>query len=253
VLDPTGKQRGYYVYAWAAIAPYIDRLRIMTYDYSVSKVGPIGPISWAERTVQYAIKVMAPSKVFVGIAGYGRDWVTSVAGVCPANVASVIKPGAKAATFLMRNAQDLAATYGVTPTYDAKFGESTFTYQKVYNGNTSGGLATSCTATRTVWYQDAQSYALRAALVDKYRLGGLAAWTIGMEEPLAVEGIRNVATKLQLNTEIQLQFLELLQRKIIRQLQTFQFALKVNHLGIAIGEFSHKQLPTPQVSLPSRF
>jgi spore germination protein YaaH len=196
VLDPTGKQRGYYVYAWAAIAPYIDRLRIMTYDYSVSKVGPIGPISWAERTVQYAIKVMAPSKVFVGIAGYGRDWVTSVAGVCPANVASVIKPGAKAATFLMRNAQDLAATYGVTPTYDAKFGESTFTYQKVYNGNTSGGLATSCTATRTVWYQDAQSYALRAALVDKYRLGGLAAWTIGMEEPLAVEGIRNVARSI---------------------------------------------------------
>ncbi len=196
VLDPAGKQRGYYVYAWAAIAPYIDRLRIMTYDYSVSKVGPIGPISWAERTVQYAVKVMAPSKVFVGIAGYGRDWVTSVTGVCPANVASVIKPGAKAATFLMRNAQDLAATYGVTPTYDAKFGESTFTYQKVYNGNTSGGLATSCTATRTAWYQDAQSYALRAALVDKYRLGGLAAWTIGMEEPLAIEGIRNVARSI---------------------------------------------------------
>lgn len=196
VLDPAGKQRGYYVYAWAAIAPYIDRLRIMTYDYSVSKVGPIGPISWAERTVQYAVKVMPPSKVFVGIAGYGRDWVTSVTGVCPANVASVIKPGAKAATFLMRNAQDLAATYGVTPTYDAKFGESTFTYQKVYNGNTAGGLATSCTATRTAWYQDAQSYALRAALVDKYRLGGLAAWTIGMEEPLAIEGIRNVAKSI---------------------------------------------------------
>lgn len=196
VLDPAGKQRGYYVYAWAAIAPYIDRLRIMTYDYSVSKVGPIGPISWAERTVQYAVKVMAPSKVHLGIAGYGRDWVTAVTGVCPANVASVIKPGAKAATFLMRNAQDLAATYGVTPLYDAKHGESTFTYQKVYNGNTAGGLATSCTATRTAWYQDAQSYALRAALVDKYRLGGLAAWTIGMEEPLALEGIRNVARSI---------------------------------------------------------
>ena len=196
VLDPAGKQKGYYVYAWAAIAPYIDRLRIMTYDYSVSKVGPIGPISWAERTVQYAVTVMAPSKVYVGIAGYGRDWVTAVSGVCPANVASVIKPGAKAATFLMRNAQDLAATYGVTPIYDAKSGESTFTYQKVYNGNTAGRLSTTCTATRTAWYQDAQSYALRAALVDKYRLGGLAAWTIGMEEPLAIEGIRNVARSI---------------------------------------------------------
>ena len=193
VLDPKGKQRGYYVYAWADIAPYIDRLRIMTYDYSVAKVGPIGPISWAERTVQYAVSVMPASKVYVGIAGYGRDWVTAVSGVCPANVASVIRPGAKAATFVMRNAQALAASYGVTPTYDEKFGESTFSYQKVYNGTTAGGLSTSCTASRTAWYQDAKSYELRANLVNKYRLGGLAAWTIGMEEPLAVEGIRNVA------------------------------------------------------------
>jgi hypothetical protein len=165
----------------------------MTYDYSVAKVGPIGPISWTERTVQYAVTVMPASKVYVGIPGYGRDWVTAVSGVCPANVASVIKSGAKAATFVMRDAQNLAASYGVTPTFDEKFGEMTFSYQKVYNGTTAGGLATSCTASRTAWYQDAKSYALRASLVDKYRLGGLAAWTIGMEEPLALEGVRNVA------------------------------------------------------------
>ena len=193
VLDPKGAQKGYYVYAWAAIAPYIDRLRIMTYDYSVAKVGPIGPITWTERTVQYAVTVMPASKVYVGIPGYGRDWVTAVSGVCPANVASVIKGGAKAATFVMRDAQNLAASYGVTPTFDEKFGEMTFSYQKVYNGTTAGGLATSCTASRTAWYQDAKSYALRAELVNKYRLGGLAAWTIGMEEPLALEGVRNVA------------------------------------------------------------
>lgn len=193
VLDPNGAQKGYYVYAWAAIAPYIDRLRIMTYDYSVAKVGPIGPISWTERTVQYAVTVMPASKVYVGIPGYGRDWVTAVSGVCPANVASVIKGGAKAATFVMRDAQNLAASYGVTPTFDEKFGEMTFSYQKVYNGTTAGGLATSCTASRTAWYQDAKSYTLRAELVNKYRLGGLAAWTIGMEEPLALEGVRNVA------------------------------------------------------------
>ena len=193
VLDPTAPQKGYYVYAWADIAQYIDRLRIMTYDYSVAKVGPIGPISWTERTVQYAVTAMPASKVYVGVPGYGRDWVTAVSGVCPANVASVIKPGAKAATFVMRDALTLAASYGVTPTYDEKFGESTFSYQKVYNGTTAGGLSTTCTASRTAWYQDAKSYALRAELVNKYRLGGIAAWTIGMEEPLALEGVRNVA------------------------------------------------------------
>jgi hypothetical protein len=196
VLDPAGAQKGYYVYAWAAIASSIDRLRIMTYDYSVARAGPLGPITWTERTVQYAVSIMPASKVYVGIPGYGRDWVTAVSGVCPSNVASVIKAGAKAATFVMRDAQKLAATYGVVPQYNEQFGENTFTYQKVYNGTTAGGLATSCTATRVAWYQDAKGYALRASLVDKYRLGGLAAWTLGMEEPLAIDGIRTIAKSI---------------------------------------------------------
>ncbi|CAN2178145.1 Glycoside hydrolase family 18, catalytic domain containing protein [Candidatus Nanopelagicaceae bacterium] len=193
VLNPADKQKGYYVYAWDAIASSIDKLRIMTYDYSVAKVGPLGPITWAERTVQYAISIMPASKVFVGVPGYGRDWVTAVSGVCPANVANSVKAGAKAATFVMRDAQSLAATYGATPIYNEQFGEVTFTYQKVYNGTTSGGLATTCTASRTAWYQDNRSWALRAALVTKYRIGGITAWTFGMEEPLAMEAIRTVA------------------------------------------------------------
>ena len=193
VLNPKDAQKGYYVYAWAAIASSIDKLRIMTYDYSVAKVGPLGPITWAERTVQYAISIMPASKVFVGVPGYGRDWVTAVTGICPANVANAIKPGAKAATFVMRDAQALAATYGAVPTYDEKFGEMTFSYQKVYNGTTATGLSTSCTASRTAWYQDARGWALRAALVSKYRIGGITAWTFGMEEPLAMESIRQVA------------------------------------------------------------
>jgi spore germination protein YaaH len=193
VLNPADKQKGYYVYAWEAIASSIDKLRIMTYDYSVAKVGPLGPITWAERTVQYAISIMPASKVFVGVPGYGRDWVTAVSGVCPANVANSVKAGAKAATFVMRDALSLAATYGATPTYNEQYGEVTFSYQKVYNGTTAGGLSTTCTASRTAWYQDARGWALRAALVTKYRIGGITAWTFGMEEPLAMESIRTVA------------------------------------------------------------
>jgi spore germination protein YaaH/5-hydroxyisourate hydrolase-like protein (transthyretin family) len=196
VLNPNDAQKGYFVYAWAAIASSIDKLRIMTYDYSVSKVGPLGPITWAERTVQYAVSIMPASKVFVGVPGYGRDWVTAVTGVCPANVVNSVKAGAKAATFVMRDAAALAATYGAVPRYDEKFGEMTFSYQKVYNGTTATGLATSCTASRTAWYQDARGWALRAALVTKYRIGGIAAWTFGMEEPLAMESIRQVAKEI---------------------------------------------------------
>jgi hypothetical protein len=189
----TERQKGYTVYAWAEIAQSIDRLRIMTYDYSTSKPGPIGPISWIERTIQYAVSVMPASKVYIGLAGYGRDWVTKVDGICPANVSKVVSKTAKAATFVMRNAATLATTYGVTPTYNEQYQEATFTYLKTYNGNNAGGQATSCTATRTAWYQNPASYLARAKLVAKYRLGGLAEWTIGMEEQSATDGIRTTA------------------------------------------------------------
>jgi hypothetical protein len=52
---------------------------------------------------------------------------------------------------------------------------------------------TTCTATRTAWYQNPASYLARAQLVAKYRIGGLAEWTIGMEEQSATDGIRRVA------------------------------------------------------------
>lgn len=192
-FNPAERQKGYTVYAWPQIAPYIDRLRIMTYDYSVSKVGPIGPLAWTEKTAAYAASIMPASKVYLGLAGYGRDWVTKVDGVCPAPFAKAIKVGAKAATFVMRDAAALAASYQVTPVFDAKFGEATFTYTKSYEGATADGRSTICTATRTAWYQNAQSYKLRSELVAKYKLGGVTAWTLGMEEPLAMEAIRQTA------------------------------------------------------------
>ncbi len=196
LLDPASGKKGYYVYAWAEIASVIDRLRIMTYDYSVANPGPIGPLSWTENTVKYAVSIMPASKVFVGLAGYGRDWVTKVEGVCPADVSKTVVAGAKAATFIMSNAANLAAGYGATINYNEVHQEATFTYQKTYNGNTSTGLATSCVATRVAWYQDARAYQARAQLVAKYRLGGLVAWTIGFEEPQAMTNIRNVALSI---------------------------------------------------------
>ena len=196
LFDPAEKQKGYFVYAWADIAPFIDRLRIMTYDYSTTRPGPIGPIAWTEKTVKYAVSIMPASKVFVGLPGYGKDWVTKVEGVCPANLAKIISPSAKAGTFLMRDAANIAATYGAVPTYNETFAEVTFSYQRQYTGQTSGGLSTTCTASRTAWHQNAQSFSVRANLVAKYQLGGLAEWVIGQEEPLAMVAIREVAKSI---------------------------------------------------------
>lgn len=196
LFNPAEAQKGYFVYAWAQIAPFIDRLRIMTYDYSTSRPGPIGPIAWTEKTVKYAISIMPASKVYLGLPGYGKDWVTKVEGVCPSNLVKIITPSAKAGTFLMRDAASIAATYGAVPTYNETFAEVTFSYKRDYAGQTSSGLSTTCTASRTAWHQNAQSFSLRAQLVAKYQLGGVAQWVIGQEEPLAMVAIRDVATSI---------------------------------------------------------
>ena len=200
--DPTEKVKGYTVYSWSAIAQYIDRLRIMTYDYSIAKPGPIGPISWVEKTTKYAISIMPASKVFIGLPGYGRDWITSVTGTCPVTAPPGLTAGAKAATFKTNYASAKAVIDNATPTFDSATSEVTYSYVQNFNGVTAKGAATSCTVGRTVWYQNDRSYSERMNLVAKYDLGGSALWTLGMEDPIATAAMRNVAVSIGPDTVV---------------------------------------------------
>ena len=192
IFDPVKKRKGsYWVYNWPETAPYIDRLRIMTYDYSTSKPGPIGPLEWTEATVAYAATLMPPSKVWLGVPGYGRDWITKVTGKCPATYAKLIKAGAKAAVFAANKGTELASTYGATPVYSEKMGEVTFTYEKTYTEGTA-----SCTATRVAWYQNSRAYLARMELVAKYKLGGLTQWTLGQEDAETMPALREYAKSI---------------------------------------------------------
>jgi len=192
VFDPVKKRSGsYWVYNWPETAPYIDRLRIMTYDYSISRPGPIGPLEWTEATVAYAATLMSPSKVWIGVPGYGRDWITKVTGKCPATYANLIKTGTKAAVFAANKGVGLARTYGAVPVYSEKMGEVTFTYEKTYTEGTA-----SCTATRVAWYQNSRAYLARMELVAKYKLGGLTQWTLGQEDAETMPALREYAKSI---------------------------------------------------------
>ena len=88
VTAPAGLQTqsdstGYWVYAWGAIGPYVDRLRIMAYDYAVSSAGPIAPMYWVDPVVAHAVTQVDPAKIQIGVPSYGRDWLTSLTGTCP--------------------------------------------------------------------------------------------------------------------------------------------------------------------------
>ena len=65
---------GYWVYDYAGVAPVVDSLRIMTYDYSVSRPGPISPLSFIRRTLAYAVTAFPAARIRMGLPAYGRLW-----------------------------------------------------------------------------------------------------------------------------------------------------------------------------------
>jgi spore germination protein YaaH len=180
---------GYWVYDYAGIADAVDRLRIMTYDYSVSVPGPIAPIAWVRRVLDFAVTQVPAAKIQVGVPAYGRDWPTSTAG-CPVNNMPA-KTG-----LTSRAAEALAHARGIKPTWNATYAEKTFSYKKTYSGVNKNGKATSCKIKRTVWFEEAKATKRRAALVDAYKLGGIAQWTIGGEDKAQWAKLRDYARSI---------------------------------------------------------
>jgi hypothetical protein len=172
---------GYWVYDWKSIAPYIDRLRIMAYDYSWDSSGPIGPYPWAEKIVMFAVTQVPSGKIELGVAAYGREWATSITGSCPTSIPVDLAIH----TFDTNMVPDLLRTRRVAPSavqWSNTYKESFFNSSKTFTG-TRSGKPTTCTVYRQAWYGSASAVAARASLVGKYQLAGLALWTIGGEDP----------------------------------------------------------------------
>ena len=75
---------GYWVYDYGAIAPHVDAIRIMAYDYSTDQPGPIAPLDWVEEIIAGSTEAAGgPEKLVLGIPLYGRNWVIATTGECP--------------------------------------------------------------------------------------------------------------------------------------------------------------------------
>ena len=174
---------GYWVYAWKDIAPYVNRLNIMAYDYSWSRPGPIGPNDWANRLAASAVAQVGDDragKVWLGSPQYGRDWpVASGAGwtvkpECPTGWKPNATPAIKKP--IGGNDQRLLATrLGVKPTWNAEYGEWTFQYWESAKGK-AGKKKVRCDILREVWFGDDRSALARATIVPAHRIGGIAVW-----------------------------------------------------------------------------
>jgi spore germination protein YaaH len=175
---------GYSVYDWPGIIPSIDRLRLMTYDYSWSVAGPVSPANWVQTAITYVKGLVVaagrdPKMVQIGVPTYGRNWASVVSGTCPSSVLQRSDP-------TMRAAKSLAASKGVTPTRHSS-GEMTFTYTEQF---TSDGMRLNATAAST-------AAAETATVQDGRPVPVVAATTLVPGAPVQANALPAVVTPVE--------------------------------------------------------
>jgi spore germination protein YaaH len=200
-FTPSGTPKpgsGYTVYAWSQIADDIDRLNLMTYDYSYNTPGPIGPNPWAEQVVRSAVAQVGADnagKVVVGAPLYGKVWPSRSAtgglvttGACPANWRSKGTPDTFSVT--PPQARALAAEHGTSPGFDKSSSEYTFRYSEAQAGRYTATVGRkkhrhrvtrtrTCQVQRTVWFSDGRSLIDRGRMAATLDIGGVFIWNLG--------------------------------------------------------------------------
>lgn len=160
---------GYWVYDYGAIAPHVDRIRIMAYDFSVSKAGPIAPLNFVEHSIIGAIDATGdPEKLVLGLPAYGRNWPYVETESCPASELQ----GRTSVT--ARSVDALLELRGAVPVFVPETGEYTFDYDL----EVTDGILT-CTQGRRVHFVDGDGVRLRMDLARQYRLNGVSLWALG--------------------------------------------------------------------------
>lgn len=158
------------------VAPYVDGVILMTYDYHFAGsyvTGPVAPVAGAgmysefdvETGIQKALAVMPKEKIILGIPLYGYSWetITNVPRAAAIPGSGVVISNKRAEEFIAA-----CATCSAQREQDAN--ESYVIYQDSETGTY-----------HQFFYPDAVATQAKINLAKKYELGGVAFWALGYE------------------------------------------------------------------------
>jgi spore germination protein YaaH len=191
-------------YDYRALGALADLVTVMAYEYRGPFSGPgsVAPFAWVQRVTRFATAQMPPDRVLLGIAFYGYDWNTT---------------SGSARSIGYGQFEALAERYSAPVSFDLEQQSLSFKYEGIAGepppsvppqsrqnhaiavhqpppcdvqlpvvvpaAPTPRAASPDEPQLHQVWLEDSASAAARLSLADTYRVRGVSAWRLGLEDP----------------------------------------------------------------------
>jgi Predicted glycosyl hydrolase len=152
----------YEAHDYPAHGRIVDFVILMTYEWGWSGGPPlaVAPLNEVVKVLNYALSVMPPEKIVMGMPLYGYDWTLPY-----------VQGGAWAPTVSPQEAVRRAARFGATIEYDETAQSPHYTYYDDQGRE------------HVVWYEDARSVQAKFDVVKNFGLRGVSYWVLGVPFP----------------------------------------------------------------------
>ena len=158
-------------YDYAELAGYSDYLMLMSYDehYENSEPGAVSSLSFAKKSIEYALKSVPKEKIVLGIPFYGRIWKNN-------------SDDFQGKGLSIKQAEELIKAYKGVVSFDdkSKSPYAVITIRerdikpKIYGNTLTKG-------TYTIWFENEESIKHKLGLVQQFDIKGTGSWSLGDE------------------------------------------------------------------------
>lgn len=133
-----------------------DYVLLMTYEWGYTYGPPmaVAPLNKVRQVVEYALTVIPPEKIHLGIPNYGYDWTLPF-----------VRGTSKAVTIGNVEAVQIAIEHGASISFDEMAQSPYFRYFTEGNEH-------------EVWFEDVRSLNGKFGLVEEFNLRGVSYWQI---------------------------------------------------------------------------
>ena len=144
-------------HSYPAIASSTDAVLLMTYEWGYTYGPPmaVAPLPNVRAVLDYAVTVIPPEKIFLGVPNYGYDWPLPF-----------IQGTTRAQSISNQRAIELAIRHNIAIQYD-ETAQSPFFHYTAENGTV-----------HEVWFEDARSMAAKLRLIAEYGFQGAGFWNL---------------------------------------------------------------------------